>query len=241
MLPATRRQEGRRGWWLLLAFGVVCFVGGGVLLRAHTADGSGVGRDAGIVPVGRVAQVQMAGLAARVAPGGGSNRLGSHPGSPGPAAVSRSVALAPPPVRLRLPRLHVDAPVLPVSVGADGLLGVPDNPRQLGWWTESGRPGMPSGSVVIDGHVDSAALGPGALLRLGEARPGDEVVLMNASGGSTRYTVVARRSYAKTSLPLAEVFGQDVGPRLVLITCGGVFDQATGHYADNVVVYAVPR
>ena len=100
---------------------------------------------------------------------------------------------------------------------------------------------MPSGSVVIDGHVDSAALGLGALFRLREARPGDEVVLTNAPGGSTRYTVVARRSYAKTSLPVAEVFALDVGPRLVLLTCGGRFDQATRHYTDNVVVYAIPR
>jgi len=28
---------------------------------------------------------------------------------------------------------------------------------------------------------------------------------------------------------------------LVLLTCGGAFDEATHHYADNVVVYAVPR
>lgn len=224
MLPRTRPQ-GRGGWWFLLALGVVCLVCGGVLLLGHTADGSGQ-QDAGSVPEERVARIQPAGLAARIAPA---------------AAASRPAALAPPPVRLRLSRLDIDAPVLPVSVGVDGLLGVPDNPRQLGWWSGSGRPGMPSGSVVIDGHVDSAALGLGAMFRLRETRPGDEVVLMNAAGGSTRYTVVARRSYAKTSLPVAEVFARDVGPRLVLLTCGGRFDQATRHYADNLVVYAVPR
>ena len=100
---------------------------------------------------------------------------------------------------------------------------------------------MPSGSVVIDGHVDSATLGLGALFRLREVRPGDEVVLLNAARRSTRYTVVARRSYAKTALPTAELFAADVSPRLVILTCGGAFDQATRHYADNIVVYAVPR
>lgn len=109
---------------------------------------------------GVVGGVQQAGTVARVAPRAGSGR---------PALAS------PPPVRLRLPRLDIDAQVLPVSVGADGLLGVPDNPRQLGWWSGGDRPGMPSGSVVIDGHVDSAALGLGALFRLSEARPGDAV------------------------------------------------------------------
>lgn len=100
---------------------------------------------------------------------------------------------------------------------------------------------MPSGSVVINGHVDSATLGPGALFRLREARPGDEVILTNAAQQPSRYTVVARRSYAKTSLPAAEVFARDVGPRLVLVTCGGRFDQESRRYADNIIVYAVPR
>ena len=47
--------------------------------------------------------------------------------------------------------------------------------------------------------------------------------------------------YAKASLPAADVFARDVEPRLVLVTCGGAFDPATRHYADNVVAYAVPR
>lgn len=224
VIPATRSQEGRRGWWLLLATGVVCLVAGGVPLLAHVVDVGGR-RDVGSIPVQSVSPLKPAGFVAGVAPD-----VGPSP----PATPAR------PPVHLRLPRLHIDAPVLPVSVGADGLLGVPDNPRELGWWSSSSRPGMPSGSVVIDGHVDSAALGLGALFRLREARPGDDVVLVNDAGRSTRYTVVARRTYAKTSLPVAEVFAADVGPRLVLLTCGGQFDQGTRHYADNIVVYAVP-
>jgi Sortase domain len=197
---------------------MVCLVLGGVLLAQ--AASVAAGQNVGAIPVGHVAA---------------SPPRESHVGSR-PAGT-----LAPPPVRLRLPRLHVDAPVLPVSVGPDGLLGVPANPRQLGWWSGSAGPGLASGSVVIDGHVDSATLGLGALFRLREARPGDEIVLENASGESTWYTVVARRSYAKTSLPMAQVFAAEVGSRLVLVTCGGAFDHATHHYADNIVVYAVPR
>lgn len=226
MFSATRSQEGRRGWWLLLASGVVCFVAAGVPLLTSIAD-VGAQSDIGRIPVERVSRVQLAGPDAGVTP-----RVGSRP----PAA-----ALAAPPVRLSLPRLQIDAPVLPVTVGGDGLLAVPDNPRQLGWWSGSGRPGMPSGSVVIDGHVDSATLGLGALFRLREARPGDEVMLVNSVGRSTRYSVVARRSYAKTSLPVADVFAADVAARLVILTCGGQFDRGTGRYADNIVVYAVPR
>lgn len=218
-LPSTLRQEEHRGWWFLLTAGLLCLVGGGVLLLAQIANVAGE-QNVGSIPAERVASPPQTG-----------RDVGS----------SRPVVLPPAPVRLRLPRLHLDAPVLPVSVGPDGLLGVPINPRLLGWWSGSARPGSASGSVVIDGHVDSAALGLGALFRLRDARPGDEVVLENAVGKSTGYTVVARRSYAKTTLPVAQVFAAEVGPRLVLLTCGGAFDQATHHYADNIVVYAVPR
>lgn len=225
VMRATPRQGGRRGWRILLALGVVCLVSGGVRLVAHTADVA-VQRDSGNIPMERSVGAQPAGLEPVAAP------------DVEPVA---SAVLGPPPARLMLPRLHIDAPVLPVTVDVNGLLGVPDNPRQLGWWSGGSTPGMPSGSVVIDGHVDSAILGLGALFHLREARPGDEVVLTSAAGRSTRYLVVARRTYPKTTLPAAEVFASDVRPRLVLLTCGGAFDQATRHYADNIVVYAVPR
>lgn len=221
----SARRQGQRGWWFLLALGAIGMVGGGTPLMSQTANGD-VSRNTGNVPVERVARTKPAELAPKPADA---------------TPVGRAAALEPPPVRLAFPRLAIDAPVLPVSVGVDGLLGVPDHPRQLGWWIRSGRPGMPSGSVVIDGHVDSAALGPGAFFRLRQARPGDAVTLTNATGRSTTYTVVARRTYPKASLPAAEVFATDVGPRLVLLTCGGWFDRETRHYDDNIVVYAVPR
>jgi hypothetical protein len=41
-------------------------------------------------------------------------------------------------------------------------------------------------------------------------------------------------------LPWASVFSGKVGGRLALVTCGGPFDSATGHYEDNIVAYAVP-
>ncbi len=198
-------------------------VGGVPLLSAATGQqGPTREQDVGIVPAAGVARVQ---------PGGSADHT----------ATTRAGAAASPPVRLRLARLDVDASVRPVSVGADGLLAVPTDPRQVGWWSSSARPAAPSGSIVIAGHVDSATLGLGALFRLREARAGDTVSLVDASDTSTRYTVVARRSYPKATLPAAEVFALDAGPRLVLITCGGRFDQTTRHYDDNIVVYAVAR
>lgn len=142
------------------------------------------------------------------------------------------------PSRLAIPRLGVDAAVLPVSVGTDRSLGVPDDPAVLGWWRQGAHPGQPAGSVVIDGHVDTARTGPGALFRLRSLVPGD-IVVVSGQGRAQRYVVAARRQYPKAALPAA-VFDQRVSGRLVLVTCGGRFDSRTRHYADNVVVFARP-
>ena len=50
------------------------------------------------------------------------------------------------------------------------------------------------------------------------------------------YQVSARRTYNKYALPRS-VF---TGAPLVLITCGGPFDEEHGRYRDNIVVYATP-
>lgn len=142
------------------------------------------------------------------------------------------------PERLAIPRLGVNAPVVPVGVAADRSLGVPDDPAVLGWWSGGASPGGRVGSVVVDGHVDSRTRGRGALFHLRTLVPGD-LVTVTGQGRSQRYVVIARRVYPKSALP-AETFDQRVGARLVLITCGGTFDRRTRHYADNVVVFARP-
>lgn len=176
-------------------------------------------------------------------PAAASARAAATPGAalaaPAPAASPRQgrpVGFAP--SRLTIPRLEVDAAVVPVSVGSDRSLGVPADPAVLGWWRDGARAGQAGGSVVIDGHVDSAKAGPGALFHLRALVPGD-VVTITGKGRTQRYVVAARRQYPKTTLP-SSIFDQGVTGRLVLVTCGGRFDRRTRHYADNVVVFANP-
>jgi hypothetical protein len=142
------------------------------------------------------------------------------------------------PRHLTLPSLQVNAPIVPVGLQPGGDLTVPDDPHLLGWWQGGARPGSRQGSVVIDGHVDTAAHGPGALFTLRQLRPGDPVVL-STNHGSSHYLIVALRSYPKATLP-AEVFTSTGPPRVVIITCGGAFDPTTRQYADNIIAYALP-
>jgi Sortase domain len=143
------------------------------------------------------------------------------------------------PVRLQIPALGVNAAVVPVGVGTHGQLAIPADPSAVGWWAGGAGPGQAAGAVVVAGHIDSAVRGPGALLRLPGARPGDTVTL-RAAGHLYRYVVRAVRAYPKAGLPATVVFGQRVTPRLVIVSCGGPFDAATGHYLDNIVAYALP-
>jgi hypothetical protein len=51
------------------------------------------------------------------------------------------------------------------------------------------------------------------------------------------FRVTAVRTYLKDEFPTEIVFGPTANAQLRLITCGGAFDFATGHYLSNTVVY----
>jgi sortase (surface protein transpeptidase) len=108
-----------------------------------------------------------------------------------------------------------------------------------GWYEGGTRPGDP-GSAVILGHVDST-LGPAVFYRLRELRPGDRVEVVRAGGSRIAFTVERVEQYDKRRFPTAEVYYPTLEPMLRLVTCGGAFNYATGHYTDNVIVFASLR
>jgi sortase family protein len=176
-------------------------------------------------------------------------------GSPAPASerdaaaatpIPRSAATLPAPVpatapvRLVVPSIRVDATVVPTGVDDRGDFAVPPSVDTVGWYRYG--PGLEAGagSIVIGGHVDSATQGRGAFFRLRELTPGQRLTVTGSDGRTREFRVVARETYRKTAIDLDRYFAVDGAPRLTLITCGGPFDERTGHYRDNVVVTAVP-
>lgn len=141
------------------------------------------------------------------------------------------------PTSLTLPSGHL-APVDPAGVGADGILEVPDDPSRVGWWTGGARAGEPFGSIVVAGHVDSRDFGIGIMSELLTVDVGDVVSLASDEDGRT-YRVSAITQVPKARLAAeTEAFRQDIGNRLVLITCVGAYDRRAGAYPDNLVVIA---
>jgi sortase (surface protein transpeptidase) len=139
------------------------------------------------------------------------------------------------PVSIAIPAVGIDARVVPVGLRADRTMEVPELDL-AGWYEPGPRPGD-AGPAVIVGHVDSRH-GPAVFFRLGELRPGDRITIGQQGGAARSFLVERVERSPKEALPVGRIWDRTRQPVLRLITCGGSFDRSTGHYRDNVIVYA---
>jgi LPXTG-site transpeptidase (sortase) family protein len=142
----------------------------------------------------------------------------------------------PRPTALDIPAIGVKTRLIRLGLTAAGALQVPSSTAVAGWYTGSARPGA-TGAAVIAGHIDSYA-GPGVFYRLQDLKPGDLVYVRRGHGSLAVFKVTAVRMVQKSRFPTAAVYGPVPDAQLRLITCGGTFDLATGHYLSNVIVFA---
>lgn len=159
--------------------------------------------------------------------------------APGPATAAPEPVPGSPPSRVRIPALAVDAPVSAVGIADDGEVEVPDDVGTVGWYRFGPAPGE-QGSSVLVGHVDDYRQGVGVLARIGDLNPGDTVEVTGENGVASAFTVVAREQWPKADAPLDRLFDRGGSARLVLLTCGGAFDDARLEYTDNIAVTAIP-
>jgi hypothetical protein len=144
------------------------------------------------------------------------------------------------PVSIDIPAIGVSSTLQYLGLTAQHTLQVPapgPHYNEAAWYKYSSTPGS-LGPAVILGHVDSAAQGPSVFFRLGDLRPGDQVLVTRADGLVAVFRVDGVRRYPKDHFPTLLVYGNTDDAALRLITCGGSFDYATGHYVDNIVVFA---
>ena len=148
-----------------------------------------------------------------------------------PAAVARAV-----PVRVIIPAIGVNAAVTPEGTDSSGALNMPSLSAEnlVGWWDGGAAPGQ-DGPAVIAGHVDSAQAGPLVFWDLRLLKAGD---IAETEPGGLRFEVTKVTEVDKSAFPTTAVYGPTKDPELRLITCGGTFDAASGHYLSNVIVYA---
>ncbi|WP_199844517.1 class F sortase [Streptomyces sp. DSM 15324] len=165
----------------------------------------------------------------------GGNRNGTNTAIRSAPALP---ALPPsPPTRIRIPALHVDAPLTGLSLTPAGSLAAPPaNRENLASWYEAGTTPGERGTAIVAGHVDTAD-GPAVFYDLGALRKHSTVEVDRRDGTVAVFTVDAVEVYDARHFPDARVYGAAARPELRVITCGGAYAKTTG-YQGNVVVFA---
>ena len=212
-----RRRPAARAWTAVSAS--LATAGVSVLLLAPATTPAPVRQEAAAsLPTAQVAVVPMAPSAAPVA-------------TAGPLLLAASA-----PVSMQIPVLRAGADVVDLGLQRDGTMETPTGAEPIGWYTGSPTPGA-LGPAVLAGHVDWDGE-PGTFYGLRELLPGDEISVLRADGSTAVFTVDRVEEHGKDAFPTDEVYGDTTDAQLRLITCGGSFDEETGDYLDNVVVFA---
>ncbi len=144
------------------------------------------------------------------------------------------------PVRLKIPKLAIDASFQYNGLKSDGTMEIPNNIFDVGWFTGSPHPGE-KGNAIVTGHV--AQIRGGVLTKLGvfsnlnELRPGDTLYILNDKGAFITFMVREIRSYDPAA-DAADVFRSgDGGVHLNLITCEGAWNPDKLSYSQRLVIF----
>ena len=170
-------------------------------------------------------------LASRVRPLGSAFPAEVFPGLGDPIGVA--------PTAISIASLDVSvAPIEPVGIEDNGELEVP-GAEAVGWYRFGAGVDGGQGSVVLAAHIAYNGV-DGVFRNLVDTELGATITVADESGRTIDYRVTEVVQYAKEALPIDDLFREDGGERLVLITCGGDFNPSLLSYDDNVVVIAVP-
>ena len=140
------------------------------------------------------------------------------------------------PIRVRIPAIGVDSPLIDLGLQANGTLQVPATGFPAGWFTGGPAPGE-LGPAVLAGHVDWGG-SPGVFYRLRDVAAGNDITVARQDGSTVTFRVSRVAKYAKNAFPTSAVYGNLDHAGLRVITCGGAFDHHARSYVDNIVVFA---
>jgi LPXTG-site transpeptidase (sortase) family protein len=138
---------------------------------------------------------------------------------------------------LQIPRIAVDARVVPIRSNEERVLNPPQDPSVVGWWSDGAAPGEPRGSAVLVGHTIRNK-GGGVFDNVGDLGRGD-AIQVKRSGSTFGYRVKSIEVLSKAELArnAEEIFAQTGAGRLVIITCD---DWDGSAWRSNIVTIATP-
>jgi sortase (surface protein transpeptidase) len=142
----------------------------------------------------------------------------------------------PDPVRIVIPSIGVNAPIVPLGLNRDQTMQVPRNRWDAGWFRPGPEPGE-VGPAVIVGHLATVS-GPGVFAHLSALKRGGLIKVRLRGGPTVTFLAKSMLRVAKSTFPTRRVYARTAQPTLRLITCAGKFDPTTGHHTDNYIVFA---
>lgn len=141
------------------------------------------------------------------------------------------------PIRLKIPKIKVDAIVEYVGIAPDGLMDTPKGPDNVAWYELGPHPGE-NGSAVMAGHYGWKDGKMAVFDKLNEMEIGDRVYVEDEKGVTTTFVVREIRNYD----PMADatyIFSSNDGKaHLNLITCEGTWNKDQKSYSKRLVVFA---
>jgi hypothetical protein len=153
----------------------------------------------------------------------------------GVAISSKALIPTSPPAQLLIPTLNVHRAIEGVGTNRFGMMDLPVNGWNAGWYNRGPIPGAP-GDAVIEGHAGYPDQ-PMMFGKLATLKRGDKVFVVLANGSRRLFLISSMTTVAGGVAPpgLAEPYGP---PRLTLITCTGHFDADNHYYSQRLVVEA---
>lgn len=152
----------------------------------------------------------------------------------------------PPPVRIEIPRLFVDAPVQAMGLDSRSYPEVPNSGDKVAWYTFSAPPGV-GGNAVFSGHVDwyywGGTPGEGVFYHLRELEIGDRIVVRLDDDRKLEYRVTGNVATAYDDPDVVRVMDGTASDVITLVTCGGTWvkdfsNPNGGNYSHRIIVRA---
>jgi LPXTG-site transpeptidase (sortase) family protein len=141
------------------------------------------------------------------------------------------------PVRLKIPKINVDAAIESVGLTPDGAVGVSKSPSKAAWFNLGPRPGE-NGSSIIDGHFGWKNGIPAVFDNLYKLKKGDKIYVENKNGLITTFIVRDFLNYDPKAEALDVFSSSDGKAHLNLITCGGTWNTVEKTHSKRLVVFA---
>lgn len=139
------------------------------------------------------------------------------------------------PLRLKISKLKIDAPVKSLGLTSDGAMDTTKGPYDVAWYKFGPRPGE-KGSAVIAGHYGRWKNGAVSVFnKLNTLVKGDIISVKDDKGAIISFVVRESKLYTPTAEATDVFYSNDGKSHLNLVTC--VQDKVSKKYTKRLVVF----